>query len=88
SSSSIAANESAQYPYIISSLEEEPFEDLESEHEGSSHETASPPIPPPSTVIPPPPTIIPSPPTIKPPLTLQRPYLRQTTRMRVIPPTR
>ncbi|GKB98908.1 hypothetical protein Tco_0985045 [Tanacetum coccineum] len=88
SSSSPVANESAHYPYMISSSEEEPFEDLESEHEATSHETASPLIPPPTTPIPPPPTIIPPPPTIIPTPTHQRPYLRQTARMRVIPPTR
>ncbi|GJV04681.1 putative reverse transcriptase domain-containing protein [Tanacetum coccineum] len=56
-------------------------------HEATSQETASPHIPPPTTPIPPPPTIIPPPPTIIPTLTHQRPYLRQTSRMRVIPPT-
>ncbi|GJR63108.1 hypothetical protein Tco_1505270 [Tanacetum coccineum] len=59
SSSSLVANESAHYPYMISSSEEEPFEDLESEHDATSHKTASPPIPPPTTPIPPSPTIIP-----------------------------
>ncbi|GJW52531.1 hypothetical protein Tco_0096616 [Tanacetum coccineum] len=67
---------------MISSLEEEPFEDLESEHESTSHETASPPIPPPTTPIPPSPTIIPPPPTIIPTPNHPRPYLRHTSRIR------
>ncbi|GJS30992.1 putative reverse transcriptase domain-containing protein [Tanacetum coccineum] len=80
--SSPVANESAHNPYMISSSEEEHFEDLESEHGATSHETASPPLPPPTTPIPPPPTIIPQPPTVIPTPTYQRPYLRQTDRMR------
>ncbi|GJX21259.1 putative nucleotidyltransferase, ribonuclease H [Tanacetum coccineum] len=36
SSSTPIANESAHYPYMISSSEEEPFKDLESEHEATS----------------------------------------------------
>nr|GEW97910.1 hypothetical protein [Tanacetum cinerariifolium] len=59
SSSSPVANESALYPYMISSSEEEPFEDLESKHDVTSHETASPPIPPLTTPIPPSPINIP-----------------------------
>ncbi|GKE50037.1 hypothetical protein Tco_1481295 [Tanacetum coccineum] len=81
SSSSPTASESAHYPYMISSSKEEPFEDLESEHEATSHETASPPKPSPTIVIPPPPIVIPIP-------THKSPYLRQTARMRVIPLTR
>nr|GEU37744.1 putative reverse transcriptase domain-containing protein [Tanacetum cinerariifolium] len=88
SSSSLAANDSTHYPYMISSLEEEPFEDLESEHKATSHETASPPIPPSTTPIPPPSHIIPPLPIIILTPTHQRPYLRQTARMRVIRPTR
>ncbi|GJS74389.1 hypothetical protein Tco_1276733 [Tanacetum coccineum] len=87
SSSTPVANESAHYPYTISSSEEEPFEDLESEHKATSYEIASPPKPSPATIIPPPPTVIPPPPTVIPTPTHQRPYLRQTARMRVIPPT-
>ncbi|GJZ40090.1 hypothetical protein Tco_0586653 [Tanacetum coccineum] len=40
SSSTLVTNESAHYPYMISSSEEEPFKDLESEHDATSHKTA------------------------------------------------
>ncbi|GJX44370.1 zinc finger, CCHC-type, retrotransposon gag domain protein [Tanacetum coccineum] len=60
---------------MISSSEEEPFKDLESDHEVSSHETASPLRPSSTSVVPPPTTVIPPP-------THQSPYLRQTARMR------
>ncbi|GKB30047.1 hypothetical protein Tco_0869448 [Tanacetum coccineum] len=71
----------------VARTSEEPFEDLESEHKATSYEIASPPKPSPATIIPPPPTVIPPPPTVIPTPTHQRPYLRQTARMRVIPPT-